>query len=366
MLEINLVQGKPTLEVEFRVSLASDMVHAMSLIISAPQYEGFDQWVYAQHAALPADLMIDMGAVLALLQKSADFSRWLYRALPDAPIHCDFSAFVAGLGTLAAADWERFAAASLAGFARTCRGADGQPAQAPPLHDAAAVRSFLEPHFDPQHIERAVHLLRDPAAFKACALSVVSRFWEQCYREEYRRSLPLMERSVAHHRRQNYQGDLAAIFTAVTGRLLPEGNADDEGIEKVIFIPSSHIGPYVLFRGRQALRPLMVLAYNCRPTAAPGDAPPPAVQDLFPPLKALADETRLQILAILDGQELYAQQIVDRLDISQSAVSRHLQLMVAGGVLAVRKEESMKYFSVNRETLAALAGKLAQFRGIGG
>ena len=88
----------------------------------------------------------------------------------------------------------------------------------------------------------------------------------------------------------------------------------------------------------------------------------PLIQDLFPPLKALADETRLQILSILNGRELYAQEIVDRLDISQSAVSRHLQLMVSGGVLNARKEDSMKYFSVNEEMLSALAGRLKRFR----
>ena len=65
---------------------------------------------------------------------------------------------------------------------------------------------------------------------------------------------------------------------------------------------------------------------------------------------------------MLDGRELYAQEIVDRLDISQSAVSRHLKLMVTGGLLDVRKVESMKYFSINQETLAALADRLQRFR----
>jgi len=59
---------------------------------------------------------------------------------------------------------------------------------------------------------------------------------------------------------------------------------------------------------------------------------------------------------------LYAQEIVERLDISQSAVSRHLKLMLAGGLLAMRKQDNMKYFSINAETLAALAERLKSFR----
>ena len=79
---------------------------------------------------------------------------------------------------------------------------------------------------------------------------------------------------------------------------------------------------------------------------------------LYPPLKALADETRLQILALLQGRELYAQEIVDQLDISQPAVSRHLNLMAAAGVLTIRREGNAKYYSVNAETLARVADAL--------
>lgn len=56
---------------------------------------------------------------------------------------------------------------------------------------------------------------------------------------------------------------------------------------------------------------------------------------------------------------------MDQLDISQSAVSRHLKLMLSSGVLAMRKEESMKYFSINEETLKALATRLQGFKGKG-
>jgi DNA-binding transcriptional ArsR family regulator len=80
---------------------------------------------------------------------------------------------------------------------------------------------------------------------------------------------------------------------------------------------------------------------------------------LYPPLKALADETRLQILALLRDRELYAQEIVDRLHISQPAVSRHLNLMVAAGVLNIRREGNAKYYAINRDVLADLARALS-------
>jgi DNA-binding transcriptional ArsR family regulator len=57
----------------------------------------------------------------------------------------------------------------------------------------------------------------------------------------------------------------------------------------------------------------------------------------------------------LQGRELYAQEIVERLDISQPAVSRHLNLMAAAGVLKIRRDGNAKYYSLDGETLARLA-----------
>ena len=44
-------------------------------------------------------------------------------------------------------------------------------------------------------------------------------------------------------------------------------------------------------------------------------------------------------------------------------MSRHLKLMVTGGLLNMRKEDSMKYYSISEETLVALAEGLRRFRG---
>jgi DNA-binding transcriptional ArsR family regulator len=200
--------------------------------------------------------------------------------------------------------------------------------------------------------------------FKAQLISVLTRFWEQFYQKEYDSNVPLMVRSVEYHRRQTYIGDLATIFAAITGRRFPYEKMAHADVEKVIFYPSCHIGPYVYFGSCPDPEHVLRLHYNCRPTGTPEHEPTtPTTQDLFPPLKALADETRLQILSLLDGRELYAQEIVDQLDISQSAVSRHLKLMVTGGLLTVRKEDSMKFFSINTGTLAAAADRLKSFRG---
>jgi DNA-binding transcriptional ArsR family regulator len=360
MLDMDLVRGRPALEVEFRTSLAADLLYAIALVMNAPSIEGVDQWVYATHAALPPTLKGDMEHVLTLTQKSEVLIQWINQLGPDDPAHRDFPAFIAWLNGLTEDDFQSLIESTLKGLAGYCEEEQVSP---PSLEDIEELRACLGAKFDAEQVDRAVQLVRNPIELKAQFISVLTRFWEQFYRQEYQRCLSRMERSVEHHRRQNYSADLFTIFTAVTGRRFPKGRGGYEDVERVIFIPSCHIGPYVAIYPLKEPQLTLILHYNSRPTSAPEGNQVPVIQDLFPPIKALADETRLQILSILDGRELYAQEIVAQLDISQSAVSRHLKLMVAGGVLAVRKEDSMKYFSVNEETLAGLAERLKSFRG---
>jgi hypothetical protein len=205
--------------------------------------------------------------------------------------------------------------------------------------------------------EAVASLVREGEGLKRRVLDSLQRFWREIYAEEFAATRPLMERSVAHHRAQHYSPNLRDLFTAVTGRLVPEGI---DGLlsskTSVTFVPSCYVGPYVAYTHHDDQ---MILFYNCRSTPAS-----PAVSDgtaLYPPLKALADETRLQILALLRGRELYAQEIVDQLDISQPAVSRHLNLMATAGILHIRREGNVKYYRINVEALAHLARALRAY-----
>jgi hypothetical protein len=202
--------------------------------------------------------------------------------------------------------------------------------------------------------ERVASLVRDGALLKSRLLTALERFWQLAYAEEFRATRPMMERSVAYHQSLNYSTSFPELFTTVTGRRLPEPIAELlPSITTVTFLPSCYVGPYVAFtRARDHL----YLFYNCR--SVPGALTAVDGASLYPPLKALADETRLQILSLLQGRELYAQEIVDLLDISQPAVSRHLNLMAAAGVLKIRREGNTKYYAVKGDTLAHLADAL--------
>lgn len=358
MLDIDLIQEKPALATEFRISLALDMLSAMSLVLDAPSIEGLDQWVYTTHSALSEEMRVAMAPVLILGTKSTAYYRWFSHLPPDAPAHRDFAAYLAWLKGFPVSDYQQLLDGFIAMLRADCELASSVSSGEP----IDVLRACYGEMLDELQIGRLIQMYQNPGEFKAQLVAVLSRFWEQYYRQEFERCLPIAERSVTYHRAQSYGADLATTFAAVTGRRFPKGHEEHKRAERVIFVPSCYIGPYVMLSPCDDEGYTLVIHYNARPASTPDTQEIPAILDLFPPLKALADETRLQILSILDGRELYAQQIVDQLDISQSAVSRHLQLMVTGGVLEVRKEESMKYYAINTTALAALAEHLRRFR----
>lgn len=68
------------------------------------------------------------------------------------------------------------------------------------------------------------------------------------------------------------------------------------------------------------------------------------MQELF---KALSDETRLRILALLEEGELCVCEIEASLLLTQSNASRHLNYLRRNGILASRKKAQWTYYKIN-------------------
>jgi len=68
--------------------------------------------------------------------------------------------------------------------------------------------------------------------------------------------------------------------------------------------------------------------------------------DLLRILKAMADPTRLRLLAILDIEELSVNELVRIMGMGQSRISRHLAVLKDAGLLAQRREGTWSYYSI--------------------
>jgi len=74
------------------------------------------------------------------------------------------------------------------------------------------------------------------------------------------------------------------------------------------------------------------------------------IQPLAVLLKALADETRLGIVALLAHGELCVCHIESVLELSQPNASRHLAVLRNAGVVAARREGSWMYYRLAPQT----------------
>jgi len=132
---------------------------------------------------------------------------------------------------------------------------------------------------------------------------------------------------------------------------------------RVVFCPSAHLGAFVSFI---AYEPDLVVYFDapgflgrCQErNAAPVSAGSRA--DLLEAARALADPTRLSMIDLLLEGELYAQEIVGRLGVAQSAISRHLSLLERAGLVTVEGRRGSKYYAVNGERLEAIAAALLE------
>lgn len=71
-----------------------------------------------------------------------------------------------------------------------------------------------------------------------------------------------------------------------------------------------------------------------------------SLSDLSEWFKALSDETRLRILILLKNNELSVNEIVNKLGLAQTSVSKQLGLLKRAGILESRREGTKIYYSM--------------------
>ncbi len=364
----DLLSYAPTVQAEFHLSLPQDLLTSLHLLRVVDDFEGMSEWIYQTAALLPPDFRAEsllLGYPTKWCFRRQDSLLW--RLPPDHPAHTDMGALSAYLEATPAAEFQRLILHNMAQDA-------GEP-EPPALNDEALTRVLsaarcLEverwgrPFVSLPDEAALVALIQTPQALKTRLVSLLIRFWDEIYRREFETHREALARSVAYHRRRTYPRNFSDLFRQVTGRA-PTPTVRDyvqehlAQIERVIFCPCAHLGLYFQLT---LSYPTLVVAFNYRTTPAQETEGTAAVE-LFPPLKALSDETRLHILSLLQEREMYAQEIVETVGLSQSTVSRHLQLLERTELIVTRQARGMKFYSINRSTGRAILATLERLIG---
>jgi DNA-binding transcriptional ArsR family regulator len=370
-----LVVGRPAPQQLFTVSAPLELTSALSMTfraggvraarINAQSDEGipFERWFVDAYRTLDAGLRHDLELLLGFSGRLLYYAEELlfsFDALSPDRIDASYDDYYSHLQALPADAFQRMAADAIVRIYQD-RGVNGSP---PETDDPADWRLFVWPGVTRASVDEAAALLTSPQLLKARTLALIDGFWRQCYQPEYERELPELQRAARYAEALEHPS-VEITFAQLTGQQLPTDILPAlRTIERVTYCPSLHLGSFtqyilyppdlILYFDRQAvMRGRRTVARMRRPAGESLD-----VGQVLQGLRALADPSRMKIIDMLREQELYAQEIVQRLRISQSAVSRHLSTLEDAHLVTVRPSNGMKYYAINRAHLRSVAGFL--------
>jgi DNA-binding transcriptional ArsR family regulator len=363
-------QAKAT-TVEFVQSVPLDLMNAMYFTAVGEEMEGLDAWPLEARRRMAPDLRAELDFLFTYPEHQAGLLGALNDAIflhaPDLAGVEGLLAFVRDMPARAA---DAPGGASIDGLVvYAMHGCYVEPYALPagtPARDEVRLGLAMPARLpaDDSHPpafritpEEALALFDRPEELRARMLSVVRRFYDEHYRPDEARRVAAMRASVARHRDElrRLPDDMEAFIDRLSGAHRACARKEISAYRRFVFVPSTYVGPYVSTIDQP---PLLAMYYRCEPPEAGGPAGTGDDAQLALVYKALADEQRLRILRLLGAGELYAQEIVERTGIHQSVISRHLSFMKAVGLLDVRRQNNMKFYSLNRAMRAELRGTL--------
>lgn len=223
---------------------------------------------------------------------------------------------------------------------------------------------FSSEVIDVQIETEAYALLKDPPAMQQRIVSHLRTMWERYLEPEWERVRPLLRDSVDAFRQLDLSDlsreDAAAqiLGQEPSGKWAAKLQSDE--VERVIFVPSAHLGPYL---GTFMAGGVLWLLFGARlPSGVEADFPDLSRSELLVRLNALADDTRLRILRLVhDEGERCSPEIIGQLELSQSAASRHLKQLSATGYLVERRRDGAKCYRLNPDRVEGTLQALSRF-----
>lgn len=372
-----LVVGRPALQVKTALSIPLDMVSIMSLLYRAVPGSGLDPWLISTRRALPRQLQDDLdllhgfsGRLLYYMEEPVMAFEPLREDRLDAGVD-DLVAFLEGQ------EPDQFREYATKAIDRAHRDL-GSELAAPVDNNETEWRRYIQPVLTTADSSEVLELLLHPENLKERTIRLIKTLWDSFYSEEYQareeslREAEKVARSVAGR-------GFGLAFADLTGNRLPATLAAGlNTVSHVTFCPSAHLGEFVSYI---TYPPDLVVFFSAQHVTGTvvdhdlsaldidngqeerylgNDTDPLTGEDLLESIRAMGDANRLRILDLLGTGELYAQEIVGRLGIAQSAVSRHLSQLERAGLVRVEPRRGMKYYAISRDRLQMLAESILE------
>jgi DNA-binding transcriptional ArsR family regulator len=362
-----LVVGRPALQVKTALSIPLDMTSVMSLLYRAVPGSGLDPWLVSVRRALPRQLQEDLdllhgfsGRLLYYMEEPV----MAFEPLRDDRVNASVDDLIDFLDGIEPMDFRSLAIRAIDRAHRDL----GTELAAPAQEDETEWRRYLEPVLTTADATEALDLMLQPELLKMRTIRLIRGVWDSFYGEEYAAREEALREAERAARSAASKG-FGMAFAELTGNRLPATLAAGlNTVANVTFCPSAHLGEFVSYitypPDLVVFFPAQrVIGENHVAEAEAGEwtdgaehaIEPLTGEVLLDAIRAMGDANRLRILDLLGTGELYAQEIVGRLGIAQSAVSRHLSQLERAGLVRVEPRRGMKYYAIDKSQLARLA-----------
>ncbi|MGH2405870.1 MAG: ArsR/SmtB family transcription factor [bacterium] len=224
--------------------------------------------------------------------------------------------------------------------------------------DHEASERLLATSFPEDATWRAVlgYLLRmGQKEIKRRLTGVLNGWYEQVFRHEELAIAPMLETDARAKREMRQTVPLEQIIQLATNGI---EYAPEPGIRKIVLVPTWILRPWNLITEYRDTKIFCYPVASYR-SGAGASEPPDQLTRL---IKALADETRLQVLRLLGTDSHTLQELSEHLQLAKSTVHHHLAILRAAGLLAVVEGEEKRY-KLNPHRIAGVSAALADYVG---
>lgn len=207
----------------------------------------------------------------------------------------------------------------------------------------------------PDHHRRSrLEMIREPEKTVTAIVNVLAA-WSDLFTPIEARIGEILERDYEARTADRATLTPADLIERTTGgiRWLPEA-----GVRRLILAPSYFSRPYNFLMSAGDWR---LFGYPVSDDALEANDPLAAPSAVVRLHRALGDSTRLKILKLLAGRDLYLTEIAQQLELSKPTIKHHLALLRSAGLVTITESGSVMYYTLRRNRLDDASTDIKRF-----
>jgi len=218
--------------------------------------------------------------------------------------------------------------------------------------DAALIA--LDKTLPDHHRQVRLEMIRQPEQTVSAMVDVLAA-WSDLFTPIEPRIAEILERDYEARTADRATLSPGDLIERTTGgiRWLPEA-----GVRRLVLAPSYFSRPYNFVMSAGDWR---LFGYPVSDDALEATDPLAAPSAVVRLHRALGDATRLKILKLLAGRDLYLTEIAKQLDLSKPTIKHHLALLRSAGLVTITDSGSVVYYTLRRNRLDDASADIKRF-----